>query len=121
MGEARRKEDRRLMVFGDAHSMWTEGRLTQEQAAELLGVSARTFRRWTDRYGEDGIEGLRGPAGVARLAPRGAGGRGDADGGQVPDRSRRVVRRALPPLLPGRGRGRGATTGSGTSSRSTGP
>ena len=59
MGEARRKEDRRLMVFGDAHSMWTEGRLTQEQAAELLGVSARTFRRWTDRYGEDGIEGLR--------------------------------------------------------------
>ena len=39
--------------------MWTGGRLTQEQAAELLGVSARTFRRWTDRYGEDGIEGLR--------------------------------------------------------------
>ena len=59
MGVAKRKEDRRLMMFEDAHSMWTEGRLTQEQAAELLGVSARTFRRRTDRYGEDGIEGLR--------------------------------------------------------------
>ena len=59
MGVAKRKEDRRLMMFEDAHSMWTGGRLTQEQAAELPGVSARTFRRWTDRYGEDGIEGLR--------------------------------------------------------------
>ena len=59
MGVAKRKEDRRLMMFEDAHSMWTGGRLTQEQVAELLGVSARTFRRWTDRYGEDGIEGLR--------------------------------------------------------------
>ena len=26
-----------------------ERRLTQEQVAELLGVSARTFRRWTER------------------------------------------------------------------------
>ena len=47
------------MVFEDAYSMWSEKRLTQEQAAGLLGVSARTFRRWTERYGEDGIEGLR--------------------------------------------------------------
>ncbi len=47
------------MVFEDAYSMWTERRLTQEEAAELLGAGARTFRRWTERYGEDGIEGLR--------------------------------------------------------------
>ena len=59
MGVAKRREDRRLMMFEDANSMWTGGRLTQEQEAELPGVSARTFRRWTDRYGEDGIEGLR--------------------------------------------------------------
>ncbi len=59
MGVAKRREDRRLMMFGDAHSMWTGGRLTQEQAAELPGVGARTFRRWTDRHGEDGTEGLR--------------------------------------------------------------
>ncbi len=58
-------------MFGDAHSMWTEGRLTKEQAAELLGVSARTFRRWTDCYGEDGIEGLRARrvSGVSHRAP----------------------------------------------------
>ncbi|MCY4341856.1 MAG: hypothetical protein OXE48_10940 [Gammaproteobacteria bacterium] len=31
------------MVFEDAYSMWTEKRLTREEAAELLGVSARTF------------------------------------------------------------------------------
>ncbi|MCY4323125.1 MAG: ISNCY family transposase [Gammaproteobacteria bacterium] len=47
------------MVFEDAYSMWTERRLTQEEAAELLGAGARTFRRWTERYGEDGVEGLR--------------------------------------------------------------
>ena len=46
-------------MFEDAYSMWTERRLTREQAAELLGVSARTFRRRTERYGEEGVEGLR--------------------------------------------------------------
>ena len=47
------------MLFEEAHSVWTERRLTQEEAAQLLGVSARTFRRWSARYEEDGIEGLR--------------------------------------------------------------
>ena len=46
-------------MFEDAYGMWTERRLTQEQAAELPGAGARTFRRWTERYCEDGIEGLR--------------------------------------------------------------
>ena len=32
--------------------------LNQEEAAELLGVSARTFRRWTRRYEEEGEAGL---------------------------------------------------------------
>ena len=48
MGAAKLAEDRRLMVFEDAYSMWAERRLMGEQAAELLGVIARTFRRWTD-------------------------------------------------------------------------
>ena len=52
-------EARGLMVFEDAHAMWSEKRLTQEQAVGLPSVSARTFRRWTERYGEDGVEGLR--------------------------------------------------------------
>ena len=45
MGVAKVAENRRLLVFEDVNEMWTERRLTQEQAAELLGVSARTFRR----------------------------------------------------------------------------
>jgi len=34
------------------------GALTQEEAGELLGVSGRTFRRWRDRYREEGVPGL---------------------------------------------------------------
>ena len=34
------------------------GELNQEEAAELLGVSERTFRRWTRRYEEEGEAGL---------------------------------------------------------------
>jgi len=37
---------------------WTESRLTQEAAALLLGVCARTFRRYIDRYEEEGLDGL---------------------------------------------------------------
>ncbi|MCY3819053.1 MAG: helix-turn-helix domain-containing protein [Gammaproteobacteria bacterium] len=47
------------MLFEDVHTVWTERRLTQEEAAQLLGVCPRTFRRWSARYEEDGIEGLR--------------------------------------------------------------
>ena len=47
------------MLFEDVYSVWTERRLTQEEAAGLLGVCPRTFRRWSARYEEDGIEGLR--------------------------------------------------------------
>lgn len=34
------------------------GELSQVEAAELLGVSERTFRRWRDRYAEEGGAGL---------------------------------------------------------------
>ena len=57
MGVARRKQDRRLAVFEDTYSMWTERRLTQAQAAEVLGVCERTFRRWVERYREEESEG----------------------------------------------------------------
>ena len=46
-------------MFEDAYSMWTEGRLTQSEAARLLGVCERTFRRQVERCESDGIEGLR--------------------------------------------------------------
>ena len=34
------------------------GLLSQAEAAEVLGVSERTFRRWRDRYEAEGAEGL---------------------------------------------------------------
>src|SRR3984885_572961 len=37
---------------------WESAELNQEEAAELLGVSARTVRRWTRRYEEEGEAGL---------------------------------------------------------------
>lgn len=48
----------RLMKFEDVYSRRTANKLTQEQAAEILGVSVRTVRRWEDRFEADGAEGL---------------------------------------------------------------
>lgn len=46
------------MRFEEIYTSWTEKRLTQEEAARILGVSDRTFRRYLLRYEENGIEGL---------------------------------------------------------------
>lgn len=46
------------MRFEEAYRGWQGGRLTQEEAARLLGVCDRTFRRQIERYEEDGLEGL---------------------------------------------------------------
>ncbi|GHU29202.1 hypothetical protein AGMMS50256_13580 [Betaproteobacteria bacterium] len=46
------------MRFEEAYESWNRGRLTQEEAASLLGVSERTFRRSLDRYEAEGEEGL---------------------------------------------------------------
>ena len=51
-------QETKQMRFEEAYSGWTERRLTQEDAAQLLGVCARTFRRYIDRYEEDGLDGL---------------------------------------------------------------
>ena len=59
MGKASLAQEKRDMVFEEGCGVWTERRLTQEDAAELLGVCPRTFRRWTERYEEDGVDGLR--------------------------------------------------------------
>lgn len=48
----------RAMRFEEAYAGWQEGRLRQEEAARLLGVCERTFRRYIDRYEESGLEGL---------------------------------------------------------------
>ena len=46
------------MRFAEVYDGWTERRLTQSEAAEILGVSDRTFRRYKGRYDEEGTEGL---------------------------------------------------------------
>lgn len=51
-------QETRKMHFEDVLSIWTERRLTQEEAARMLGVSDRTFRRYIDRYHEGGLDAL---------------------------------------------------------------
>lgn len=46
------------MRFEDLLARHERGELTQEEAGELLGLSGRTFRRWRDRYREEGAAGL---------------------------------------------------------------
>lgn len=47
-----------MLRFEEAYEGWQERRLTQEDAARLLGVSDRTFRRYLSDYKEHGIQGL---------------------------------------------------------------
>lgn len=51
-------QETRKMHFEEVLDIWNKGRLTQEEAARMLSVSDRTFRRYIDRYNEDGLEGL---------------------------------------------------------------
>jgi hypothetical protein len=46
------------MRFEEVYKGWNESHLTQEEAARILGVTDRTFRRYIDRYDEFGIVGL---------------------------------------------------------------
>ena len=48
----------RRMNFQDVCGRWQERRLSQTEAAEILGMNERTFRRWRDRYQTEGLEGL---------------------------------------------------------------
>ena len=50
MDRARVHEGVRRMRFEDVLGRWDRSELSQSEAAELLGVCERTFRRWRDRY-----------------------------------------------------------------------
>jgi transposase len=57
----RRSEARqgvRMLKFMDVFGRWEASELSQLEAASLLGVGERTFRRWSRRYEEDGEAGL---------------------------------------------------------------
>ena len=58
LSRARGLQETREMRFGEAYTDWQEGRLTQEDAARLLGICDRTFRRQIDRYKAGGMDGL---------------------------------------------------------------
>jgi transposase len=46
------------MKFEAVLGRWQRQELSQVEAAEILGVTERTFRRWCQRYEEEGLEGL---------------------------------------------------------------
>ncbi|WHZ26179.1 MAG: Transposase [Nitrospira sp.] len=48
----------RRMRFEELYARRHRGELTMAEAAELLGVTERTFRRWSVRYETEGVEGL---------------------------------------------------------------
>ena len=48
----------RKMRFEEAYEGWTGGRLTQAEAARILGICERSFRRYLGRYEANGMQGL---------------------------------------------------------------
>jgi transposase len=62
-------QDRRMQKFREVLSRWEAGVLSMKDARELLGISERQFRRFRDRYEEDGEEGLR-DRGLGRPSPK---------------------------------------------------
>lgn len=58
MGRASVLQEIRTMRFEEVYDRWSEHRLTQQEAAELLNVGERQFRRQCRRYEDEGIEGL---------------------------------------------------------------
>jgi len=58
MSRATWLEETKQMRFEEAYDSWQSKRLTQEEAAQLLGVCERSFRRYINRYHEEGLQGL---------------------------------------------------------------
>jgi transposase len=58
MGTASIHEGVRRMRFSSLLDRQERGEITQEEAAEMLGVHVRTFQRWAARYEEEGEAGL---------------------------------------------------------------
>ena len=51
-------QENRKMRFEEGYEGWNEGRLTQEEAARILGVCERSFRRYQSRDPAQWLDGL---------------------------------------------------------------
>jgi transposase len=51
-------QEARMRRFEEAYDGWIEERLSQEEAARILGVSDRTFRRYVERFDDGGLDAL---------------------------------------------------------------
>jgi hypothetical protein len=58
MGQAEVLQGVRQMRFEALLDRRERGELNQEEAAEMLGISERTFRGWRDRRRDEGRSGL---------------------------------------------------------------
>src|SRR6516165_554786 len=58
MNRATWLQDRRMLKFRDVLSRWERRELSMMEAGELLGMSERQFRRYRDRFEEEGAAGL---------------------------------------------------------------
>ena len=58
MGRTEQAQGLRLLKFEEVYGRTCCGVLSQPEAAEIPGVSERTFRRWRDRYEAEGAADL---------------------------------------------------------------
>jgi transposase len=58
MRQTKLLQEIRIMRFEEAFYDWRSNKINQEEAARLLGVCERTFRRYINRYEEEGLDGL---------------------------------------------------------------
>jgi transposase len=58
MDRAKVLQGLRMMKFEAMAERWEQGELSQAEAAEVLGMSERNFRRWYGRWLEEGEAGL---------------------------------------------------------------
>ena len=58
MGRTAWLQDRRMKKFLDVLGRYEKRKLSALEAGEILGRSERQFRRWRDRYEEEGLDGL---------------------------------------------------------------
>ena len=74
------------MRFEEAYEGWSEGRLTQAAAAQILGMCERSFRRYLSRYEAAGRRWRRMPIlrEAVQLVAANAGGRSSFCDGHAP-------------------------------------